>query len=184
MRINWCALCKKEKNLLSWLKFSQFTSVAQSYPTLWLHGLQHTRLPCPSWTPRAYLNSCPSSQWWHATISSSVNPFSSCLQSFPASGSFPMSQFFASGGQSIEVSASALVLPMNIQDWFPLGWTGWLSLLSKELSRVFSNTTVQEHQFLGAQSSLWSNSHIHIWLLENHTFDYMDLCQKSNVSAF
>ena len=107
------------------------------------HGLQHVRLPCPSPTPRAYSDSCPSSQWCHPTISSSVIPFSSCLQSFPASGSFPRSHFFASGGQSIRVSASALVLPMNIQDWFPLGWTGWISLQSKGLSRVFSNTTVQ-----------------------------------------
>ena len=101
----------------------------------------------------------------HPTILSSVVPFSSYLQSFPASGSFQMSQFFASGGQSIEVSASASVLPMNIQDWFPLGWIGWISLQSKRLSRVFSNTTVQKHRF-GAQPSLWSNSHIHTWLLE------------------
>ena len=106
------------------------------------HGLQHTRPPCPSATPRVYPNSCPLSQWYHPTISSSVIPFSSCLQSFPASGSFPMSQFFASGGQSIGVSASTSVLSMNIQDWFPLGWTGWISLQSKGLSRVFSNTTV------------------------------------------
>ena len=101
----------------------------------------------------------------HPTISSSVIPFSSCLQSFPASGSFPMSQFFASGGQSIGALASASVLPMNIQDWFPLGLTGWISLLSKGLSRVFSNTTIQKHQFFGTQLSLWSNSHIHTWLL-------------------
>ena len=105
-------------------------------------GLQHTRLPCPSPTPRAYSNSCPSSRWCHPTISSSVVPFSSLLQSFPASGSFQMDQFFTSGGQSIGVSASASVLPVNIQDWFPLGWTGWISLQSKGLSRVFSNTTV------------------------------------------
>ena len=129
------------------------------------HGLQHTRLPCPSPAPRAYENSCPSSRWCHPTISSSVVPFSP-LQSFSASGSFQMSQFFASGGQSIGVSASASVLPMNIQDWFPLGWTGWISLQSKRLSRVFSNTTVQKHQFFGAQFSLWSNSHFHGWLLE------------------
>ena len=122
--------------------------------SLWLHGLQHARLPCPLPTPGAYSNSCPLSWWCHPTISSSVIPFSSHLQSFPASGSFPMSQFFASGGQSIGVSASASVLPMNIQDWFPLGWTGWISLQSKELSRVFSNTTVQKHQFFGAQLSL------------------------------
>ena len=117
-------------------------------------GLQHARPPFPSPTPRAYSNSCPSSQWCHPTISSSVVPFSSCLQSFPASGSFPMSQFFESGGQSIGVSASALALPMNIQDWFLLGWTCWISLLSKGLSRVSSNTTVQNHQFVGNQLSL------------------------------
>ena len=111
------------------------------------HGLQHPRLPCPSPTPRVGSNSCPSSRWCHPTISSSVVPFPSCLQSFPASGSFPMSQLFTSGGQSIGVSASTSVLPMNIQDWFPLGWTGWISLQSKGLSRVFSNTTVQKHQF-------------------------------------
>ena len=106
--------------------------------SLRLHGLQHARPPCPSPTPGAYSNSCLSRQWCHPTISSSVIPFSCCLQSFPASGSFPMSLFFASGGQSIGVSASALVLPTNIQDWFPLGWTGWISLQSKGLSRVFS----------------------------------------------
>ena len=109
------------------------------------HELQHIRLPCPSPTPRAYSNSCPSSWWSHPTISSCVTSFSSCLQSFPASGSFPMSQFFTSGGQSIGVSASASVLPMNIQDWFPLGLAGWISLQSKRFSRVFSNTTVQKH---------------------------------------
>ena len=122
--------------------------------SLWPHGLQHTRPPCPSQTPRAYSNSCPLSWWCHPTISSSVVPFSSHLQSFPASESFPRSQFFVSGGQSIGVSASASILPMNIQDWFPLGWTGWISLQSKGLSRVFSNTTVQKHQFFGAQFSL------------------------------
>ena len=111
------------------------------------HGLQHIRLLCPSPTPRAYSNSCPSSWWCHPTISSSVVPSSSRLQSFLASGSFPMSQFFASGGQSIGVSASASLLPMNIQNWFPLGWTGWISLLSKGPSRVFSNATIQKHQF-------------------------------------
>ena len=104
------------------------------------HGLQHVRPPCPTPTPRVYSNSCPLSQWCHPAISSSVIPFSSCLRCFPASGSFPMSQFFASGGQSIGVSASASVLPMNSQEWFPLGWTGWISLQSKGLSRVFSNT--------------------------------------------
>ena len=115
---------------------------------------------------RVYSNSCPLSCWCHPTISSSIVPFSSCLQSFPASGCFPMSWLFTTGGQSIGASASASVLPMNIQDWFPLGLTGWISLQSKGLSRVFSNTTAQKHQFFGAQLSLWSNSHIHTWLLE------------------
>ena len=122
--------------------------------SMWPHGLQHPRLPCPSPTPGVYSYSCPSSRWCHPAISSSVVPFSSCPQSFPASGSFQMSQLSASGGQSIGVSASTSVLPVNIQDWFPLGWTGWISLQSKGLSRVFSNTTVQKHQFFGAQLSL------------------------------
>ena len=130
------------------------------------HGLKNARLPCPSPTSRAYSNSCPSSRWCHPTISSSVNPFSSHLQSFPASGSFPMSQFFISGGQIIGASASTSVLTMNIQDWFPLGWTGWYSLQSKGISRVFSIATVEKHQFFGTQLSLYSNSHIHTWLLE------------------
>ena len=116
------------------------------------HGLQHTGPPCPSPTPGACSNSCPSNQWCHPTISSSVVPFSSCLQFFPASGSFPVSQFFTSGGQIIGASAS--VLPMNTQDWSPLGWTGWISLQSRGLSNVFSNTTVQKHQFFGTQLSL------------------------------
>ena len=126
-------------------------SSAQSLSRVYLrpHGLQHARLPYLSPTPVTCSNSCPLSRWCHPTISSSVIPFSSCLQSFPTSGSFPMSQFFASGGQSIRVSASASVVPMDIQDWFPLGWTGWLSLQSKGLSRVFSNTIVQKHQFFG-----------------------------------
>ena len=118
------------------------------------HGLQQTGPPCPSPTPEVYSNSCPLSRWYHPTISSSVVSFSSFLQSFPASGSFQMNQFFSSGGQSIGVSASAEVLPMNIQDWFPLGWTGWISLQSKRLSRVFSNTTVQKPQFFGAFSQI------------------------------
>ena len=122
--------------------------------SLWLHELQHARPPCPSPTPGVYSNSCPLSRWCHPTISSSVVLFYSCLQSFPASGSFPMNQFFASGGQSTGVSASASVLPMNTQDWSPLGWTGWISLQLKGLSRVFSNTTVQKHQFFGSQLSL------------------------------
>ena len=131
-----------------WAKYMyfQFSSVAQSCPTLWPRELQHTRLPCPSSTLRDCSNSCPSSWWCHSTISSSVVPFSSCLQFFPGSGSFPMNQFFTSGGQSIGVSASASVLPMNIQDWFPLGWTGCISLQSKGLSSVFSDTTLQKHQ--------------------------------------
>ena len=147
-------------------------------------GLQHTRFLCLSKTPRAYSNSCPSSQWCYPTISSSVIPFSSCLQSFLASGSFPMSQSFTSGGQSIGVSDSASVLSMNIQDWFPLGLTRLISLQSKGLSGFFSNTTVQKHQLLGIQLSLWSNSHIHTWLLENHSLDEKDICQQSGVSAF
>ena len=124
------------------------------------HRLQHTRLPCPSPTHGACSNSCPSSQWCHPTISSSIIPFSFCLQPFPASGPFPMNQFFKSGGQSIGVSASASVLPVTIQDWFPLGWTGWISFQAKGLSRVFSNTTVQKHQFFCTQLSLWPNSYI------------------------
>ena len=170
------------------LKFSSIQSLSRVLLFV-THGLQHARSPSPSPTPRVYSNSCPLSWWCHPTISSSVVPFSSRLQSFPASGSFQMSQFFASGGQSIGVSssvipfssrlqsfpasgsfqmsqfftspgqsigvsASASVLPMNIQDWFPLGWTSWISLLSKELSRVFSNTTVQKHQFFSTQLSL------------------------------
>ena len=121
--------------------------------SLWLHGLQHARLPCPSPTPGVYSNSCPLNRWCHPTISSSVILFS-CRQSFSASGSFPMSHLFTSGGQSIGVSASASVLPVSIQDWFPLGWTGWISLQSKGLSRVFSNNPVQKHQFFGTQLSL------------------------------
>ena len=146
------------------LQMFQFSSVVSN--SLWHRGLQHNRLPCPSPTPGAYSNSCPLSRWCHPTISPSVIRFSSCLQSFPASGSFQMSQFFPSGGQSIEVSASISVLPMNTQDWSPLGWTGWISLQSKGLSRVFSNTTVQKHQFFSTQLSLWSNSDIHTWPLE------------------
>ena len=144
----------------------QFSSVTQSCPTLRPHGLQHARPPRPWPTPGVYSSSCPLSQWCHPTISFSVVPFSSCLQSFPTSGSFQMSQFFASGGQSTGASASALVLPMNTQDWSPLGWTGWISLQSKGLSGVFSNTTVQKYQFFGTQLCLWSNFHIHTWLLE------------------
>ena len=144
------------------LLYGQFASSVSSVQfirsvisnSLWPHGWQHARFPCPSPTPGIYSNSCPLSQWCHPTILSSVIPFSSCLQSFPASGSFPMRQLFTSGGQSIGVSASTSVLPMNFQDWCPLGWTGWISLQFKGLSRVFSNTTVQKHQLFGAQLSL------------------------------
>ena len=134
--------------------------------SLWPHGLQHARPACPSLTPGIYSNSCPLSQWCHPTISFSVIPFSSHLQSFPASGFFPVNQFLTWGGLSFRVSALTSVLPMNIQDWFPLGWTGWISLQSKGLSRVFSNTTLQKHEFSSAQLSWLSNSHIHTWLLE------------------
>ena len=128
--------------------------------------LQHARPPCPSPTPGVHSNSCPSSWWYHPAISSSVVPFSSCPQSLPASESFPMSQLFAWGGQSTGVSALASLLPKNTQDWSPLEWTGWISLQSKGLSRVFSSTTVQKHQFFGTQLSSQSNSHIHTWPLE------------------
>ena len=134
--------------------------------SLWPHGLEHTRPPCPSPAPIVYPNSCSLNWWCHPIISSSDIPFSSCPPSFPASGSYQMNQLFTSRGQSTGVSASASVLPMNTQDWFPLGWTGWISLQPKGLSRVFSNTTVQKHQFFSAQLSLQSNSHIPTWLLE------------------
>ena len=135
------------------------------------HESQHARPLCPSPTSGVYPNSCPLSRWCHPTIPSSVIPISSCPHPFPGSGSFQMSQLFASGGQSIGVSASTSVLLMNTQDWYLLGWAGWISLQSKGLSRVLSKTTVQKYQFFGPQSSLWSNSHIHTWLLENHSFD-------------
>ena len=130
------------------------------------HELQHARPPCPSPTPRVHPNSCPLSQWCHPAISSSVVPFSSCPQSLLASESFPMSQLFAWGGQSTGISALASVPPKNTQDWSPSGWTGWISLQPKGLSRVFSNTTVQKHQFFGAGFSSQSNCHIHTWPLE------------------
>ena len=136
---------------MNWLLLFSCSVPSNSLQT---HGLQHTRLPCPSPSPRACSNSCPSSRWCHPTISSSVVPFSSRLQSFPESGSFSTSQFFSSSGQSIGVSVSASVLPMNIQNWFPLGWFDWISLLSKGFSGAFCNTTVQKHQFFGAQLSL------------------------------
>ena len=144
------------------------------------HGLQHARSPCPSPTPRAYSNSCPLRQWCHPTISSSLILFSSRLQSFPASGSFPMSQFFPSGGQSIGVSASASFLPMNIQDWFPLGWTGWVSLLSKGLWRVFSKPQFKNLVLSFLYSPTLTSIHDY-W--KNYSFDYMDLCQQNDVSA-
>ena len=153
---------KRFKQFIISVQFSH-SVVSES---LWPHELQHTSPPCPSPTPRVYSNSCPSSRWCHTAISSSVVPFSSCPQSLPASGSFPMSQLFASCGQSTGVSASLSVLPMNTQDWSPLGWTGWISLQSKGLSGVFSNTTVQKHQFFSAQLSSQSNTHIHTWLQE------------------
>ena len=149
------------KSLLSCFSVQFSRSVVSD--SLWPHELQHVRPPCPSPTPGVHSDSHLLSQWCHPAISSSVVPFSSHLQSFPASGSFQMTQFFRSGGQSIRDSASASVLPMNIQDWFPLGWTGWISLQSKGLSRVFFNTTVQKHQFFATQLSSQSNSHIHTW---------------------
>ena len=152
------------------INYEYFSSVQFSCSvmsdTLRSHGLQHTRLPCPSLSPGVCSNSSPLSWWCHPTISSSVDPFSLCPQSFPASVSFSISQFFASGGQRIGVSPSTSVLPMNTQDWSPLGWTGWISLQSKGLSKVFFNITVQKHHFFSAQLSLSSNSHIHTWLLK------------------
>ena len=151
-----------------WWELLGFTPLVQlscwvMSDSLWSHGLQHARPPCLSPTPGVDSNSCPLNRWCHPAISASVVPFS---QSLPVSGSFPMSRLFPSGGQSIGGSASASVLPVNIQDWFPLGLTGWISLQSKGLSRVFSNTTVQKHQFFSTQLSLWCNYHIHTWLLE------------------
>ena len=152
MIYNWYA--ERIKNNIPLLNFHQnIFSCSVMSDSLQLHGLQHARPPCLSATPGVYSNSCPSSRWSHPTISCSVVPFS-CPQSFPASGCLKMSQLFASGGQSIGVSASTSVLPMNTQDWSPLGWTGWMSLQSKGLSRVFSNTTVQKLQFFGTQLSL------------------------------
>ena len=150
---------------IHWRHMSLLFSCSVVSNSFWPHGLQHARLPCPSPSPGACSNSCPSSQWCHPTILSSVIPFSSCLQSFPA-GSFLKSPLFTSGGQSIWASASASVLPMNIQDWFTLGLTSLVSLQSKGLSKVFSDTTVQKHQFFSAQTYLWYNSHIHTWVLE------------------
>ena len=151
--------------------YIQFSSVAQSCLTLRPHESQDARLPCPSPSPGVHSDSHPLRQWCHPAISYSVVPFFSCPQSLPASESFPMSQLFTWGGQSIGVSALASVLPMNTQGWSPLEWTGWISLQSKGLSRVFSNSTVQKHQFFGVQPSSQSNSHIHTWPLENHSLD-------------
>ena len=173
MLTDWDHCCLGAINALCFSS-AQFSQSVMS-DSLWPHGLQHARPPYPSPAPKVYSNSCPLSQWCHLTISSSVVPFS-CLQSFPASGSFQMSQFFTTGGQSIGVSASASVPPMNIQDWLPLRWTGWISLQPKGLSRVFSNTTVLKHQFL-ALSFLYSPTLISIhdyW--KNHSFDYTELC--------
>ena len=151
--------------MLPWIVAFQFCrSVASD--SFRPHESHHTRPPCPSPTPGIHWDSRPSSQWCHPAISSSVVPFSSCPQSLPVSGSFPMSQLFAWGSQSIGVSALASVLPVNTQDWSPLEWPGWISLQSKGLAKVFSNTTVQKHQFFGAQITSQSNSHIHTWLLE------------------
>ena len=158
---------KRRKHFTSPPQFSsiQFSRSVVS-DSLRPHESQHARPPCPSPTPDVCSDSCPWSQWCHPAISSSVVPFSSCPQSLPASGSFPMSQLFTWSGQGIGVSASASVLPMNTQNWSPLGWTGWISFQAKGLSRVFSNTTVQKHQFFSAQLSSQSNSHIRTWPLE------------------
>ena len=149
-------------------QFSQFSHSVVS-DSLWPHGLQHTRLLCPSPTPRACSNSCPLSRCCHPTFLSSIIPFSSCLQSFPAPGSFPMSWHFTSVCQIIGTSAS--ILPMTIQGWFPLWLTGLISLLSKRLLSVFSSTAVQKHQFFGTQPALWPDSVFSTWLLGNYSLD-------------
>ena len=161
-KLNFCTYLQ-----MLWGSIKHFSSVQFSRSvvsdSLWPHELQHARPPCPVSTPGVHSNSRPSSQWCHPAISSSVVPFSSCPQSLPASESFPMSQLFAWGGTSIGVSAFTSFLPKNTQGWSPLEWAGWISLQSKGFSRVFSNTTVQKHQFFGAQLSSQSNSHIHRW---------------------
>ena len=166
---SWIQLEKKKLNChclqIPYISSVQFSHSVMS-DSLWPHESQHARPSCPSPTPGVHSNSRPSNRWCHPAISSAVVPFSSCPQSLPASGSFPMSQLFACSGQSTGVSASASFLPMNTQDWSALGWTGWISLQSKGLSRVFSNTTVQKHQFFGTQLSSQSNSDIHTWPLE------------------
>ena len=156
-------MCKSHLHI--YISSVQF-SLSVLSDSLWPHESQQTRPPCPSPTPRVHPNPCPSSWWCHPTITSSVVPFSSCPQSFPASGSFPMSQLFPSGSQSMGFSASTSVFPMNTQDWSPLGWTGCITLQSEGLSRIFSSTTVQKHQFFDALHSLWSNSRICTWLVE------------------
>ena len=148
------------------IQFSCLFSCQVVFNYLRPHGLEYARPHCPSPSPRVCPSSCSLNWWCHPTISSSVIPFSFCPQSFPASGSFLMSWLFTTGGHSTGASASASIVPMGIQDWSPSGWTGWISLQSNSLSRVFSNTTVQKHQFFGTQSSLWSSSHICTWLLE------------------
>ena len=165
----WTHFIKTQVSLL-------FFSLQVMSGSLWRHRLQDTRLPCPSPSPRVYPNSCPLNWWCHPIISSSVTLFSFCLQSFPASGSFPTSRLFPSGSQITETSASASVLPMDIQCWFPLGLIGLISLLSKGLSRVFSSTTVRKHRFFSTQPSLWSSSHVIHDYQKSHSFDYMDLC--------
>ena len=172
--------------LIWWAFFLLFSHPVLS-DCLQSHGVQHIKFPCPSPSPRVCSNSCPLSQWCHPTISSSLIPFFSCPQSFPTSGSFPISRLFTSGSQSIGASASVSVLPMNIQGWFPLGLTDLISLQSKGLSRVFSRTVIQRHQFFSAQPSLQSNFFMVTSVLDywkNHCFDYMDLCRQSDVSAF
>ena len=164
-RISNQKLSKREKPRMRWFSSVQFSRSVVS-DSLRPHELQHARPPCPSPTPRVHSNSRPSSQWYHPAISFSVIPFSSCPQSLPASEAFPMSQPFAWGGQSTGVLALVSFLPKNTHGWSPSEWTGWISLQSKGLSRVFSNTTVQKHQFFGAQLSSQFNSHIHTWLLE------------------
>ena len=161
----WCSLLLVFLIRGEPVQFSSVQSLSpvQLFVTPWK---QHTRPPCLSPTPRVHPNSCASSRWCHPAISSSIVPFSSCPQSRPASGSFPMSQLFAWSGQGIRASATASVLPVNTQDWSPLGWTGWISLQSRGHSRVLSSPTVQKHQFLGTQLSSQSNSYIHTWLLE------------------
>ena len=162
------------------VQYSKFSCSVKS-DSLWPRESQHSRPPCPSPTPRVHSNSRPSSRWCHPAISSFVVPFSSCPQSLPASGSFPMSQLFTWGGQSIGVSALASFLPKKSQGWSPSEWTGWISLQSKGLSRVFSNTTLQKHQFFGAQPSSQSNSHIHIWPQENQALTRRTFVGKSCV---